>query len=275
MRPASIGPYVEHLAKAVWQRGREIELLHRAVAFAGLCFVTLVPLLIVIAAASPTRGIGIADWIIDGLGLSGTSAQAVDELFSSRRDVLSTTTALGLAGLSVFGISLMTAVQNAYERIWRLESAAWHAAWRQVIALAGLIGYILVAAWSGVPWHDTAAQPALRATATLVGGVLLFWWLQHLLLGSRVGWRTLLPGAVATVAALAGLRVFSRLVFAPLIASNAITYGVIGTVFVVQSWLIGVGYCVYAGALAGEALHHAHLSGHRRGREPRGPDAAG
>ncbi|GAA1190365.1 membrane protein [Kitasatospora gansuensis] len=265
MTLTSVRQRVEHVAKAVWHRGREIELLHRSMAFAALCFVTLVPLLIVIAAASPTRGIGIADWIIDGLGLSGRSAQAVDELFSSRRDVLSTTTAFGLASLSVFGISLMTAVQNAYERIWRVESAAWHAVWRQVLALAGLIGYVLVAAWSGVPWDGTAAQPALRATATLIGGVLFFWWLQWLLLGSRVGWRTLLPGAVATVAALGGLRVFSRLVFAPLIASNAITYGVIGTVFVVQSWLIGVGYCVYAGALTGEALQHAHPLRHRNG----------
>ncbi|WP_235502409.1 MULTISPECIES: YhjD/YihY/BrkB family envelope integrity protein [unclassified Kitasatospora] len=264
-RPTAFRLRAEHIAKAVWQRGREIELLHRAMAFAALCFVTLVPLLIVIAAASPTRGIGISDWIIDGLGLSGRSAQAVDELFAARREVLTTTTALGLAALSFFGISLMTAIQNAYERIWRVESAAWHAVWRQVVALAGLIGYILVAAWSGVPWHDTAAQPALRATATLAGGVLFFWWLQRLLLGSRIRWRTLLPGAVATVAALVGLRVFSRLVFAPLIASNAITYGVIGTVFVVQSWLIGVGYCVYAGAIAGEAFHRAHPLQHRHG----------
>jgi membrane protein len=271
--PTSFRQRAEHVARTVWQRGREIELLHRSMAFAALCFVTLVPLLIVIAAASPTRGIGIADWVIDGLGLSGRSARAVDELFAARREVLSTTTAFGLAALSLFGISLVTAVQNAYERIWGLESAAWHAVWRQVLALAGLIGYILVAAWSGVPWHDSDAQPGLRVTATVVGGVLFFWWLQRLLLGSRVGWRTLLPGAVATVAALAGLRVFSRLVFAPLIASNAITYGVIGTVFVVQSWLIGVGYCVYAGALAGEALHHAHPHAHphplRRRHGPR------
>ncbi|BFV55641.1 hypothetical protein KCMC57_up07450 [Kitasatospora sp. CMC57] len=255
---AAVRQRAEHVAKAVWQRGREIELLHRAMAFAALCFVTLVPLLIVIAAASPTGGIGISDWVIDGLGLSGASAQAVNDLFSSRREVLSTTTALGLAGLSFFGISLMTAVQNAYERIWRVESAAWHAVWRQVVALAGLIGYVLVAEWSGEPWGDTPVQPALRVSATLICGVLFFWWLQRLLLGFRIRWRALLPGAVATVAALVGLRVFSRLVFAPLIASNAITYGVIGTVFVVQSWMIGVGYCVYAGALAGEALHRAH-----------------
>lgn len=248
------------MVRAVWQRGHEIELLHRAMAFAALCFVTLVPLLIVIAAASPEGGSGIADWIIDGLGLSGSSSDAVMQLFASRREVLNTTTALSLAALAVFGVSLMSAIQNCYERIWRLESAAWHTVWRQVVALAGLIGYILVASWAGLPWRGTDAQPAFRLTVALVGGIAFFWWLQRFLLGSRLPWRLLLPGAVATMAALAGLRLFSRLVFAPLIVTNAVSYGVIGTVLVVQSWLIGVGYTIYAGALAGQALHHSKLS---------------
>ncbi|MFJ8039366.1 YhjD/YihY/BrkB family envelope integrity protein [Kitasatospora sp. NPDC096147] len=253
---------LRRLATTLWARGREVELLHRAMAFAALCFVTLVPLLVVIAAASPTGGSGISDWLIDGLGLSGASAARVSELFASPRQVLSTTTALGLTALAVFGIALMGAVQNAYERIWGLSPGAWHNVWRQVLALAGLIGYILVAAWSGVPWPDTGAGTTLRWFTTEVGGVLLFWWLQHFLLDSRVPWRTLLPGAVCTVLALTGLRVFSRLVFAPLVTDSAVSYGAVGTVLVVQSWLIGVGYTIYAGALAGWSLHQA------RGPEP-------
>ena len=51
--------------------------------------------------------------------------------------------------------------------------------------------------------------------------------------------------------ALVGLRLFSQLVFAPLIVSSALSYGAIGTVLVVQSWLIGVGFTVFAGALVG------------------------
>lgn len=54
---------------------------------------------------------------------------------------------------------------------------------------------------------------------------------------------------------LLGLRVFSRLVYSPLIASNAITYGPVGTVLVIQSWLVGVGIVVFGGALVGRLLH--------------------
>ncbi|GAB7184346.1 hypothetical protein ATKI12_4177 [Kitasatospora sp. Ki12] len=243
--------------KGVWGQGRTIELLQRSMAFAALFFVTLVPLLIVIAAAFPSRGSGIAEWITDGLGLTGEGATAVHRLFVSRGQVLSTTTGVGLAALAVFGVSLMSAVQGVYERIWQLDRGPWHAIWRQALGLAGLTGYIVLAAWSGTFWRHSTVQPTFRIVATTVGGVLLFWWLQRLLLAGRVPPRDLLPGAVATMAALAGLRLFSRVVFAPLLVSNAISYGTVGTVLVVQTWLIGVGYTVYGGALVGSAAVRA------------------
>lgn len=80
-------------------------------------------------------------------------------------------------------------------------------------------------------------------------------WSQWLLLGRRVRWRALLPGAVVTVVGLLGLRLFSRLVFSPLIASNTVTYGPFGTVLVIQSWLVGVGVVVFGGALVGRLIH--------------------
>ncbi|MFJ5228621.1 ribonuclease BN [Kitasatospora sp. NPDC088391] len=245
---------LRHAALEVWRHGRDIELLQRSFAFAALFFVTLVPLLIVIAAALPAGGAGIAEWITTALGLDGRGGEAVRGLFASRGQVLSTTTAFGLAALAVFGISLMSAVQSGYERIWRLERGPWHSVWRQTLALAALVGYIVLAAWIGSPWRGTPLQPALGITVDSVGGILLFWGLQRLLLAGRVPGRRLFPGAVATMAALVGLRVFSRLVFAPLLVSNAVSYGTVGTVLVVQSWLVGVGYTVYAGPLLGRAL---------------------
>jgi membrane protein len=99
--------------------------------------------------------------------------------------------------------------------------------------------------------------------------VLFLWWSQRLLLGGRIRWRALLPGAVTTVIGLLGLRVFSRLVFSPLIASNAVSYGPVGTVLVIQSWLVGVGVVVFGGALVGRLLHEelprlAHVLNRRR-----------
>jgi membrane protein len=70
-----------------------------------------------------------------------------------------------------------------------------------------------------------------------------------------VRWRALFPGVVSTVVGLLGLRLFSRLVYSPLIASNTVTYGPFGTVLVIQSWLVGVGVVVFGGALVGRLLN--------------------
>lgn len=270
MTPDSAGPPRDprrwpKLADLV-ERGREIELMHRAMSFAALGFVTLIPLLIVVGAASPVHGSGFAGWVVDGLGISGRPEDAVRQLFSSPRRVLSTTTALSLAAVALFGVSFMAALQTGYERIWRVRAARWHTAWRRVIGLAGLVGFLLAAAWSGVPLHDSTGQPALRLTVTVVGGVVFFWGVQWLLLGAQVRPRALFPGAVATMVALIGLRVFSRLVFSPLIVSSALSYGAIGTVLVVQSWLIGVGFTVFGGALLGHSVWSA--------ARPEDPDTA-
>lgn len=68
--------------------------------------------------------------------------------------------------------------------------------------------------------------------------------------------RSRLPGAVATVLGLLGLRISSRLVFSPLFACDAVAYGPIGTVLVLRSWPpVGVGVVVFGSALAGRMRH--------------------
>ncbi|MET8132449.1 ribonuclease BN [Streptomyces sp. NPDC005251] len=233
-----------------WRRSREIELGQRSLGFAALGFLTLVPLLIVVSAADPAHGRGFAQWLGDGLGVSSAARDQVARLFAGPAQVLQTTTAFGLAALAVFGLSFGAAVQTGYEKVWDLPPARWYARWRQVLWLAVLIGSLYVSATTTL-WRHSAVG---TLTATLTA-VLFFWWSQWMLLGGRIAPRALLPGAALTSLGLLGLRVFSRLVFSPLIASSAVTYGPFGTVLVVQSWLVGVGVVVFDGALLGRLAH--------------------
>ncbi|MDI5962597.1 ribonuclease BN [Streptomyces sp. SL13] len=249
----------------LWDTGREMELMHRALGFSALGLVTLVPLLIVIAAASGGAG-GFVSWMRAGLGVAGRSADAVDVLFSPPARVLSTTTAISVVAASVFGVTFVASVQVGYERVWGLVAAPWHATWRRAIALSVLVGYLLAAANSGALMSGTPVEPAFRLTVTVLGGLLFFWWLQYFLLCGRVRPAALFPGALATVAGLAGLRFFSHFVFSPWIASSAVSYGPIGTVLVVQSWLIGIGFVIYAGPLLGWALTERRIDRRPTGR---------
>ncbi|WP_264204005.1 YihY/virulence factor BrkB family protein [Streptomyces bambusae] len=235
-----------------------MELMHRAMGFAALGFLTLVPLLIVVAAAGPASGHGFGRWLGQALGVSRDSRIQVELLFGMPGQALERTTAFGLAALCVFGLTFGSVVQTGYEKVWDLPSARWHTMWRHVVWLALLIAYLGVLV-SVSATDDSVINTLLGGTVDMVSTCLFFWGSQRLLLGGRVRWRALLPGAVATALGQLGLRLFSQLVFSPLIASNAVTYGPFGTLLVAQSWLVGVGFVVFGGALVGRLVHE-HLT---------------
>ncbi|GGP00428.1 hypothetical protein GCM10012280_69170 [Wenjunlia tyrosinilytica] len=233
-----------------WRRSSDLELGSRALGFAALGFLTLVPLLIIVSSADPEHGRGFAQWLGNALGVSTASRAEVEHLFTRPSQALRTTTAFGIAALAVFGLSFGAAVQTGYEKVWDLPPARWWARWRHVVWLGVLTGYLFVSATTTL-----RREPLAGGAVASLSAVLFLWWSQRLLLGGRVRWRALFSGAVATVIGLLGLRVFSRLVFSPLIASNTVSYGPVGTVLVIQSWLVGVGVVVFGGALVGRLLY--------------------
>jgi membrane protein len=253
--------------KNLYRTGKQFELMRRALGFAALAALTVIPLLIVVAAASPAPHRGLAVWVVYGMGLTGSSSDAVTRLFSAPARVLGTTSVFSVLLLAFFGVSFAGSVQAGFERVWGLPAGPWHKIWRQVVWLIALIAYIYVAATVGSVTYRGLAETAARVAVAVVLGVAFFWWGLRFLIGGRVSYLVALPGAVATVVFLAGLRVFSGLVFEPLIATNAVTYGALGTVLIVESWLIGVGWVIYGGQLFGRWLHDDWLQhwAHRRG----------
>jgi len=237
--------------------GKEFELMERSMGFAALAMLTVFPLLVIVAAASAATHHGVAVWVVYGMGLTGSSARAVVQLFSAPAKVLSTTSVFSLLLLGVFGVAFAGNVQNGFERIWNLPAGPWHKIWRQAVWVIVLIAYIYAAATVGTVTRHTPVEALSQVLVATVLGIIFFWWGLRFLVGGRVSYLAATPGAVATVAFLAGLRVFSALVFEPLIVSNAVTYGALGTVLIVQSWLIGVGWVVYGGQLFGRWFHDA------------------
>ncbi|MFF5922292.1 YhjD/YihY/BrkB family envelope integrity protein [Streptomyces flavochromogenes] len=233
-----------------WGPVSELDLWQRSLGFAALGFLTLIPLLIVVSAAGAGSGKGFAQWLGDALGVSAPARMEIEQLFALPGQVRRTATAFGLALLAVFGLSFGTVAQSGYEKVWDLPPARWRARWRHVLWLAVLLGVLYLFAVAAF-WRQ---GPAAGVVTTLTG-ILFFWWSQRLLLGGRIAWTALLPGAVATVLGLLGLRVFSRLVFSPLIASSAVSYGPFGAFLVIETWLVAVGVVVFGGALVGRLFH--------------------
>jgi membrane protein len=255
------------------QSAKEFELMHRALGFAALASLTVFPLLIVVAATSPAPHHGIAGWVVYGMGLTGRSAHAVTRLFSAPARALSTTSAFSAVVLAVAGVSFGGSVQGGFEKVWGLPVGPWHKIWRQAVWAVVLVAYVFAEATVGTAMGGGPADAAAQAAVAVLGGIAFFGWGLRFLVGERVSYLAALPGAVATVIGLGGLRVFSGLVFEPLIIDNAVSYGALGTVLIVQSWLIGVGWVVYGSQLLGHWLDDAWLrawADSRSGKEPDG-----
>jgi membrane protein len=264
---------LRHLRLADLHRSsKEFELLSRAMSFGALAMLTVIPLLVVIAAVSATTHHGLARWVIYGMGLTGASSRAVQQLFSASARVLGTTSIFSLALTAVFGVTFAGSAQAGFEKIWGLPAGPWHKVWRQAVWLTILIAYIYAAATVGSVTRHAPAETVIRVSVAVVLGIAFFWWGLRFLVGGRVSYAAALPGAVVTVLLLVGLRAFSALVFQPLIVTNAVTYGALGTVLIVQSWLIGVGWVIFAGQLLGRWFHDAWLQA-RADESGRGAEA--
>jgi membrane protein len=259
----------------LYRSGKKFELMQRSLGFAALAILTVIPLLIVVAAVSPASHHGLGGWVVYGMGLTGSSASAVGRLFSAPARVLGATSVFSAVLLGVAGVSFAGNVQAGFEKIWGLPAGPWHKIWRQAVWLVVFVAYIYAAATVDTVTREGPLETAGRVAVAVVLGIAFFWWGLRFLMGGRVSYRASLPGAVATLACLAGLRVFSRLVFEPLIVRNAVSYGALGTVLIVQSWLIGVGWVVYGGQLFGHWYDDVRLRVQERSRPGHGEPGGG
>jgi membrane protein len=244
----------EPLSRAV-RNVTTIEAFNLALILAAQAFLTLVPLVIVIAAFTPRLlGVQLSAQLQGALGLAN-SPLAFKAILASPGRVARVGGTVGLVLLLSAGLSFVTALQRAYEKVWQLPRlSVVRSSWRVVIWLA-----VCTLALPASGLADAALRAVPGGTAVLVliglaGTVLFWWWTPHLLLGARADWRALLPSAVLTGGLLAGLIWLSPLIMPTLVGSTEGEFGVFGTVFVVMLWLTFVCSVVVLGAILGEAV---------------------
>jgi len=214
---------------------------------AAQAFLAALPLLIVLAAFAPKA---VKDALADSVQALLGDGAPVDDIKKTLSAQGTTKDAYGAAGIVVTLISataLSRALQRVCERCWELPKAgARMAAWRWLVWLLGWVAALLFQAPLRLGF---GAGTWLGVVLQLVSSVLLWWWTQHLLLGARIGWLPLLPGAVlAGVGMVTFVHVTGVFMPATLERSHA-QFGSLGYVFTVLSWLIA-GCCVMVAGIA-------------------------
>ena len=228
----------------------EVQGVDRAMALAAQAFSALIPLMIVNSAiVSRAGGDDFADKLIDRFDLRGGTAQSVHEAFSSSQTLEDSISLLGLLVLIVSALSFTRGMQRLYEGAYRLpglgfRNTPWGLMWLWLVVLYAAIRPVLAGLFD-----DEVLQAAM--SFVLAAGV---WTVSpYLLLGRRVHWKPLLPGAILTAIGMTALGVSSFVWFPPTIESSAEQFGVIGVAFALLSWLIAAAF-VLVGAATGGAM---------------------
>jgi membrane protein len=230
-----------------------LNLVEGAMRLAAQAFLAALPLLMTVAAFAPS---GMKHLLLDSLrsvlGVHGETLDEVRRTYSASTSTRQSVGALGALLTLASATAFSRALQAVCERCWHLPRAPMRsAAWRWLIWLVVWLAFLLVQAPIR---RGFGIGPATGLALSLAGSVLLWWWSQHLLLGGRIGWLSLLPGAV-----LAGVGTITLSWAGHLVLSNAMErsleeFGPLGPVFTLLSWLISFFLVAICGMALGEAV---------------------
>src|SRR6202041_3595210 len=110
---------------------------------------------------------GRAGWMVYGMDLTDSSADAVTQLFSAPARVLGTTGVFSAVVLCVAGVSFAGSVQGGFERIWGLPAGPWHKIWRQAVWVTALVAYIYAESTVGTVTNSGPAETAARVAVAV------------------------------------------------------------------------------------------------------------
>lgn len=233
-----------------------VNVLDCATRIGAQVFLSAIPLLFVIAAFAPEQ---IRQELLASLravfGLQGASLDEVRHVYSTEsQNVRQTYGEIGIVVTVLSVTACSRALQRLCERSWHLPRAstrvvawrwfAWFCGWLVVlVGQSGIRNGLGVGAWLGVPLSITTST-------------LLWWWTQRLLLGGRVAWLPLLPGAVLTAVGMIALFSVSRIYMPRTLNRSIAQFGPLGSVFTILSWIIVACIVISVAIASGYVLAH-------------------
>lgn len=247
-----------------WTRARELSLVTHALALAAQQVLCTAPLMVALSALlRRAGGEGPGVLVPRYLGLTGASAKDVAALFAGASPRVSfDNLAVGALLAFAFGTGVALTLQRGCELIWDVPRAGVRSFPRQCLWLFGLVAYLVVILSVGRNAHHIHGHDHVRLGARVVvqfgASFVFFWWSQRLLLGGRVSWRALWPGALAIAVGTAGLVALSGLVLPGQITDEVSDYGLVGGAFVLSIWLVALSGVVLGGVMVGNVVHDAH-----------------
>jgi membrane protein len=233
-----------------------IELLDRSLALGAQALLALIPMLMVLGAFMPrVWAEGVVQQIRDVVGLREDVMAPVRQLALEQQAQQAQTGIVGAVVSLASASSFSRALQRMYARAWDLPARGGVRALRS--SLLWILGWLLMLQVTALLLRTLSgiqhAGP-LPVLVQLSANTLLWWWTSRLLLGGRVPWRRLLPGAAVTALFMVLLTRGSALVMPAFTRSNLDQFGPLGVVFAIGSWLVVFGGVLVVATVVGRQL---------------------
>ena len=247
--------YADSSADHLWRRLNAIDFVNRGMLAAAVLLLSFIPFVIV---AEALAGRSAISTMVRRFGLDPAAARAVGTVFASPRETTSSITGLSWVFLVLSGLASAAAIQELYEHVFEVKNRGFvRETPRRIVWIVALIATMAVVGLVQ-PWLHSVGGVVLVGISAL-GGATIFWWFSMwLLLAGRRGWRELLPAALATGVCWFGMTVMFRLTMSSTITSNYRTYGAIGVVFALMSFLVAVSVVLILGAIFGVVWRERH-----------------
>ncbi len=227
----------------------QLRLLDQTYQISAAAFVALVPFVLILSTLFTGGQSAVAEQLVRRFGLAGSAAEAVRELLARPT--------VGVYWLAVVivawsAISVGRKMSTTYTRLWDVPNLPLRQQWRAIVWLA--IQMLLVVSVSELRglWFDHGPEVRL---GLLIATVALWWSAelaaQFILTGGQVPVRSIALAAAFVTIGRIGLGLWAAFYLAESLAGQASTYGPIGVVFGVFTYIVAtVGVLLFATLLA-------------------------
>jgi uncharacterized membrane protein YvlD (DUF360 family)/uncharacterized BrkB/YihY/UPF0761 family membrane protein len=248
------------LAQRIWgsfigrciHRFIRMEGFDRSLVLASQAFTALIPLLIIVAALAPAGGPeAIGRTIITKFGLTGTSAEAVEQLFAVS-GVAQSSASVGSAILLLYsGVSFTRRLQKMYRAAWNQQKAGVRGNLFAALALFVFVAEVLVVYWIMSLARNLPLDWVLALPLSILAGLVPWTSVPYLLMNRLVHWRRLLVAGALTSTSMAIFGMATTVYMPDLIDQYTGQFGLFGVTIAIIGWMLGAAVIVVASTAIG------------------------
>ncbi|MET0999884.1 MAG: phage holin family protein [Marmoricola sp.] len=248
------------LTQRVWASflGRSVhrfirmEGIDRCLVLSSQAFTALIPLLIVVSAVVPPGGPEVvANTIINKFGLSGSSAESVEQLFAID-GAAESTLGVGSAILLLYsGVSFTRRLQKMYRAAWNRQKAGVRGNMFAALALIVFLAEVLVVYAIMSLVHSLPTEWLLALPLAILTGFVPWTSVPYLLMDREVHWRRLLVTGGLTSVSMSVYGTATTLYMPEMIEVHTSEFGLFGVTIAIIGWLLGAAGIVIASTAVG------------------------